>query len=416
MCHGFFLERYEYNVGNNKVTLNPKLLIDDTKPGEDNNNISWYPEPHYSFVKIYKESSQEMTGTFRSSQCLRCADAGTFRNDMCSACEGVPKLPSFKKRLLLQTEKNGPDGIRDNTTIRNDFLSPTEMQRKLKVQKEKLDEKDSKLFFLKSKNLRLRMRKRTLEEKLTEFARHGSMKAICHNLEKAADNGDLKDRNTLAGILQTVSRNFHVEKNGRRYQSSFKLFVEVLLLWGGPRIETFVAINLCGPEIHSMYHWRKQHLVNLDGGLEESNFKVLGKVYSEAMRNLNIKHVPVLAAEDETAILGQISYSEGNDELLGFCGVSGADHKCLDLFTVVIGDGEQGYNTIVNAFNEYKIASFARAIILNPLHPKLPRIPILIMPTCNRFNHEFVFRHHEFVFRQWQTVEHLYEQELQEIV
>ena len=31
------------------------------------------------------------------------------------------------------------------------------------------------------------------------------------------------------------------------------------------------------------------------------------------------------------------------------------------------------------------------------------------MPTCNRFNHEFVFK-------QWQRVERLYEQELQEIV
>lgn len=119
------------------------------------------------------------------------------------------------------------------------------------------------------------------------------------------------------------------------------------------------------------------------------------------MRNLGIKHVPVLAAEDETAILGQISYGESSDELLGFCGVGGADHKCLDSFTVVVGNGVQGYNTIVNAFNECKIAPFARAIILSPLHPKLPRIPVLVMPTCNKFDHQFVFR-------QWQTVERLY--------
>lgn len=145
-----------------------------------------------------------MKGTFRSSQCLRCADAGTFRNDMCSACEGVPKLPSFKKRLLLRTEKLGSDGKRDNTTIRNDFFSATEMQRKLKEQREKLDEKESQLFFLKSKNLRLRVRKRNMEEKLAEFTRRGSMKAICHNLEKAAESGYLNDRNTLVGVLQTV--------------------------------------------------------------------------------------------------------------------------------------------------------------------------------------------------------------------
>ncbi len=109
---------------------------------------------------------------------------------------------------------------------------------------------------------------------------------------------------------------------------SFKLFREVLLLWGGPRIPTFVAINLCGPKIHSMYRRRKQHVVLLDRGLGQSNFKVLGKLYFEAMRNLGIKLVPVLAAEDETAILGQISYSESSDELVGFCRVSGGVAAC----------------------------------------------------------------------------------------
>ena len=168
---------------------------------------------------------------------------GTFKNDMCSVCEGVPKLPSFKKRLLLRSERIGSDGKRNKSTIRNDFLSTFEMQQKLKEQKEKLDDKESQLFFLKSKNLRLRMRKRSLDEKLAEFARRGSMKAICHNRDKAAQNGYLKDRNTLVGVVQTVTRNSHVEKYERRYQSSFKLFLEVLLLWGGPRVATFVAIS-----------------------------------------------------------------------------------------------------------------------------------------------------------------------------
>lgn len=108
-------------------------------------------------------------------------------------------------------------------------------------------------------------------------------------------------------------------------------------------------------------------------------------------------------------IVSQVSYSEATDELLGFCGVDGADHKCLDKFTVVVGNGEQGYNAIVNAFSDCKIGSFARAIILNPLHPNLPRLTVLTMPTCNKFNTEFVFH-------QWQEIERLYEQELEDII
>ena len=65
------------------------------------------------------------------------------------------------------------------------------------------------------------------------------------------------------------------------------------------------------------------------------------------MSNIQVKNVPVLAAEDETAIVSHVSYSEATDELLGFCGVDGADHKCLDKFTIVVGNGEQGYNAIV---------------------------------------------------------------------
>ena len=70
-----------------------------------------------------------------------------------------PNFRLSRNTFYCERKKNGPDGMRDNTTIRNYFLSQTEMQRKLKAQKEKLNEKDSKLFFLESKNLRLRMRK-----------------------------------------------------------------------------------------------------------------------------------------------------------------------------------------------------------------------------------------------------------------
>lgn len=99
------------------------------------------------------------------------------------------------------------------------------------------------------------------------------MKAVCYNLQKAADNGLLEDRNTLKGLLEMVSKNFHVEKNGKRYQVPFKLFLEVLLLWGAPRIANFVAINLGGPEIHSIYRWHNQHRTELDGDIKETNFK-----------------------------------------------------------------------------------------------------------------------------------------------
>jgi len=52
--------------------------------------------------------------------------------------------------------------------------------------------------------------------------------------------------------------------------------------------------------------------------------------------------VPVLAAEDETAITSKVMYSQKKDELLGFCGVKGLNHQCLDHFTIKVGEGEEG--------------------------------------------------------------------------
>ena len=60
-------------------------------------------------------------------------------------------------------------------------------------------------------------------------------------------------------MLEAVSRNLHAEKNGKQYHPL--LFLEVLLMLGGPTIATFVAINLGGPEIHSIYRWRNQHRI-----------------------------------------------------------------------------------------------------------------------------------------------------------
>ena len=162
---------------------------------------------------------EKIKGTFRSSACFRVADAGTYTNDMCSACVSIPALQSFKKWILRRTESCNSAGERDLASIHNDFLNSTELVQKLREQKASLEKETSELFFQQAKNLRLRIRVRSLREQLGEFARRGSMKSVCHNLQKAVDSGLLDDKQTLTGVLTTVARNFHIQKNGRRYQA-----------------------------------------------------------------------------------------------------------------------------------------------------------------------------------------------------
>lgn len=289
---------------------------------------------------------------------------------MCSACSKIQKLESFRKRILLRNEKTSQEtNKRDTSSVHNEYLTSKEMVEKLKEQKEKLDHKDDQLLFALSTAIRLRIRAGNLRDKLREYSRRGSVKAICFKLQRAADLGLLNDKTTLMAMLETVLRNLHVEKNGKQHHPSFKLFWKVLLMLGGPRVATFVAINQGGPEIHSIYRWRNQHRVDISGGIRESNFKKLVPLYKEGMANISSSFVPVLAAEDETAIIGHVTYHQDRDELLGFCGVNGQHHACLYHFAVKIEDGEEGFMNIVNAFKEYKIGAFGRAILLGRLHP-----------------------------------------------
>ena len=358
--------------------MNPKILLHDLKPGEDKGKVSWYPEP---FFVLNETGQKKTTGTFRSTNCLRAADAGTFPDDMCLACSNIPKLESFRKRILLRNEKTGKDtNKRDTTSVRNEYLTSKEMVEKLIEQKEKLDQKDDQLFFVTSKAVRLRIRAGSLRDKLKEYSRRGSFKAVCYKLQKAADLGMLDDKNTLKAMLETVSRNLHVEKNGKQYRPSFKLFLEVLLMLGGPRIATFVATNLGGPEIHSIYRWRNQHRIDISGGIQETNFKKLGPLYKEAMANIKSSSVPVLAAEDETAIIGRVTYHQDTDELFGFCGVNGQQHACLDHFAVVVGDGEEGFTTIVMPLRSTRLAPLVEQYYLTHSIPIFLALPFLLCP------------------------------------
>jgi hypothetical protein len=48
----------------------------------------------------------------------------------------------------------------------------------------------------------------------------------------------------------------------------------------------------------------------------------------------------------------------------------------------VVGVGDEGYNMIVDSFRSDKMDTFARVIVVNPLHVKLPRLVLSL--SCTR--------------------------------
>lgn len=364
-------------------------------------------------TKITENGPITYDGTFRHMKCTGSIVWHADKDaDMCEYCSRIPSLESFKRRLLLRQDKSTTEGERDATKFRFDYLTKTEKLKKLRDQAQELEKKTSEIFFLQSKNLRLQLKTRSIKEKLEEFSRRGDMKAITHKLCKAHKKGLFKDKNVLLDTIETVSRNLNViGKTGKRYKASVKEFYEVLLIWGGPRLASFVSMNLHGPDLSSIYTWRKLKTISITSDSTEKLFHRYADMYKQIKFALGIKgQVPCLLAEDETAIKGELAYSQTSDELLGFCGEkteNPKDHVCFQDFNIVIGNDIDSYEKMRLAFEHYTVGKFARAILINPLHEHLPRLVALLRPTCNRFTHLDVYR-------QWTTIEQHYDATLQQ--
>ena len=183
----------------------------------------------------------------------------------------------------------------------------------------------------------------------------------------ASEQGLFNDKTVLRDFLTTISKNLHVKKQGKRTKVSTKLFFEVVLIWGDPRLATFVTSNVWTWNTLSLYGKHNRDHTTLEGGINRADMSKTAVFYKESIAkqfNNKTSLVLVLAAEDETAVFSKVTYSQEKFELLGFCGIKGANHQCLDQFkfTVEVGDKEEGYNTIFSAFRNNVIGNYPQPI------------------------------------------------------
>ena len=87
---------------------------------------------------------------------------------------------------------------------------------------------------------------------------------------------------------------------------------------------------------------------------------------------------------------------------MGFCGLECSEHECKQNFTIRVGEGEDGYKTIVKAFEENRIGTNARCIMLNPIYPGIPKIAIFNMSTCNCFDNNMVRQQYNYNKRMYE--------------
>ena len=88
--------------------------------------------------------------------------------------------------------------------------------------------------------------------------------------------------------------------------------------------------------------------------------------------------------------------------MVGFCGPK-ENHVCIPHYKSIVGDSELGYNKMVESFKLDKVGGFARVIVVNPLHEKLPRLVLVACCTCGFFNSQWVRQ-------QWDQIDNLWMQ------
>ncbi|MCO5594341.1 hypothetical protein L7F22_048371 [Adiantum nelumboides] len=99
--------------------------------------------------------------------------------------------------------------------------------------------------------------------------------------------------------------------------------------------------------------------------------------------------VPIIIVEDETTIKRRIRWNAKDNTLIGFCGIKGEQHQCSSKNTIIVGEESQGYDKIVDAFQNHVVGSYARLFIelARIWYPQLPTIVLEVKLFCYLFDY-----------------------------
>ena len=123
---------------------------------------------------------------------------------------------------------------------------------------------------------------------------------------------------------------------------------------------------------------------------KERNVKFVAELYKSFKTRLGIKEkIPYLKIEHETVIEPHPEFDQSLNVVWGYCDKKD-QHECLDIYFIEVGDDLGAYDCLILDMNLSQLASHARAIMINLLHPNLPRIVIHLQANCNTFTHNTV--------------------------
>ncbi len=243
---------------------------------------------------------------------------------------------------------------------------------------------------------------------MAENANRGHVSAIMKDLNSAYENGLLSGKSKILKFISNIVKNFN--RKSPRYGAFTKQIFSCIRIIGGPRAARFLAKNLDGPSDDTQRRTKRQQQFNYHPEkMSDRVFRHLAKIYRNIKEKKKIEgDVLVETAEDETVIIGKIEWDSKRDEGWGWCGRSGdknRKHTCDEGFVHVVGDGNDSFEKLEDAFKNNVIGGYARVVLINPIHRNLPPLVVLLQAVCNKFDSDFIQR-------QWNQIQVLYDRHL----
>jgi len=279
------------------------------------------------------------------------------------------------------------------------FLEHHVLVEKLQEKTAVLSECENKLWLLRQSHSRKVLRVRSLKDELEEKALRGDVKALVENINSIVRNGQDEKRKALLPFVHDIvnsaaKRNVNTDAGhkGIRWKATSKQLLAVLKKKGGKSQFKFVLSTLSSAADSTvMTQWNKDK-VRLDLGEHLINFVQAGEIYSGLMEQKKIVGpVPYEIQEDEEFIECNFSWDPHRDITVGACGKRGDDHQCdANYAHERLGSGVEAYRRIEDDAINGQRASYLRGCLVVPLHPDLPAIPVVVHPTCLRFDADWV--------------------------
>ena len=399
--------------------------------GEYHDHGTWYTE------KRRVPGKETHVRVIHATECMGIFRRTSSTKQTCDHCLSLWKKSAKFRNALRRTHDKAPEKKEQSRDVRARLMTRDDLVKARAALLKKLRRVQFMQIKRAAKALAVRgLRQRNPCDQMTEFINRGDVKGITSTLtafgnQTVASNGKAEVALEIVKLmLKNMSKANPSARKGRKISPGAMNLLCAIRIVGGESSYNLFAQNTGMPHERTVRRAMNEQTINFREGMHEGNFVLAAQIYKAHMKEHGIPFgsVPVLFAEDETAIIPAWWWDVHNDIFGGTCGrlcgrkcatkAECTGNGCLDPHScnsqatheLVPGDRMESYDEMQKFADDHRCCTHMRLIILNPLLEGMPRIPIMIQGTCLTFSCD------DFVLPQWDQLAVWYNRHLRSVI